>query len=97
MYNVFLSVKGDETLVYRGAFKKVNEYEDALRDQIRAQDPDGDELDCYVISDEQIEKRVAAIEKWEHLTEEEKNDYVTVGGWKYIRAVYDAMHLIKSR
>lgn len=97
MYNVFLSVKGDETLVYRGSFKQVNNYEDTLRDEIRKHDPDGEELECYVISDEQIEKRVAAIEKWENLTEEEKNDHITVGGWQYIRSVYDAMHLIKSR
>ena len=97
MYNVFLSVGGDETLVYRGSFKQVNSYEDELRSEIRAKDPDGNELDCYVVSDDQIEKRVAAIAKWEALTEEEKHDLVTVRGWNYIRSVYDAMHLIKSR
>lgn len=38
MYNVFLNVKGDETLVFRGNFKEVNQYEDSLRDRIRAMD-----------------------------------------------------------
>lgn len=96
MYNVFLRVKGDETLVFRGAFKEVNHYEDELWEEIRKRDPDGDALDCYVISDEQIEKRVAAIRTWEHMTKEEREDIITVGGWNYIRSVYNAMHLIKS-
>lgn len=97
MYNVFLSVKGDETLVYRGSFKQVNQFEDVLRDKIMKLDPEGNECNCIVVSDERIEKRIAAIEKWEKLTEEEKQEQVTVNGWTYIKAIYDTMHLIKSR
>ncbi len=97
MYNVFLNVKGDETLVFRGNFKEVNQYEDDLRDRIRNMDPEGNAFSCVVVSDERLEKRIAAIEKWESLTEEEKADQVTVNGWTYIKAIYDAMHLIKSR
>jgi hypothetical protein len=97
MYNVFLNVKGDETLVFRGNFKEVNQYEDSLRDRIRAMDPEGNVYSCVVVSDERLEKRIAAIEKWESLTEKEKKEEVTVGGWTYIKSIYDAMHLIKSR
>jgi hypothetical protein len=97
MYNVFLNVKGDETLVFRGYFKEVNQYEDSLRDRIRAMDPEGNIYSCVVVSDERLEKRIAAIEKWESLTEEEKKEEVTVSGWTYIKSIYDAMHLIKSR
>ena len=60
-------------------------------------DPEGNTYSCVVVSDERLEKRIAAIEKWESLTEKEKKEEVTVGGWTYIKSIYDAMHLIKSR
>ena len=96
MYSVFLSVKGDETLVFRGSFMEVNDYEDHLREEIARLDPEGDKLDCYVISDERLQKRVDAIEKWNSLSQEEKEDLVTVNGRKYIRSIYDVMHQIKN-
>ena len=97
MYNVFLNVTGDETLVFRGNFKEVNQYEDNLRDKIREMDPEGNTYSCVVVSDDRIEKRIASIEIWESITEEEKKEEVTVSGWTYIKSIYDAMHLIKSR
>lgn len=64
--------------------------EEALRKECRKSDPNGVELDCFVWSDEQIEKAKDAAKRWDALTEEQKKDIIEVDGKKYIRALYEA-------
>lgn len=89
MYNVYLSTKGNTELVFRGSRKEASKFEDNLRKECRATDPDGVEIDCYVKSDEQIQKETEAINFWNTLTEEDKKDIIEVNGRRYIRKIYE--------
>lgn len=46
-------------------------------------------IDCYVLSEKDIEKIEKAKERYESLTETEKQDIIEVDGRKYIRALYE--------
>lgn len=46
-------------------------------------------VDCYVLSEEDIKKIEKAKERYESLTEIEKQDVVEVDGRKYVRALYE--------
>ena len=92
MYNVYLSTRGVEELVFRGPLEEASKYEDDLRKACRASDPDGAELDCYMQSDEDIQKEADAISFWDTLTEEDKKDIIVVEGREYIRKVYEHNH-----
>ena len=66
--------------------------EDALRQECRKADPDGVEIDCYVISGEEAQKRAENRNFWDTLTEGDKNDIIEVNGRQYIRKVYERNH-----
>lgn len=90
MYNLFLAIKNEKELVFRGTLEEAVKREEALRKECRKSDPNGVELDCFVWSDEQIEKAKDTAKRWDALTEEQKKDIIEVDGKKYIRALYEA-------
>lgn len=92
MYNVFLSTRGIEELVFRGTLAEASKYENNLRKECRRIDPDGTEMDCYSMSDEDMEKAAKSIKVWDSLTEEQKQDIIEVDGHRYVRAIYELNH-----
>ena len=89
MYNVFLSTRGNSEIVFRGEKEEACKYADSLRRQCKTTDPDGVEIDCYIKSDEEIEKEAEAKSFFDTLTEEDKKDFIEVNGRKYIRKIYE--------
>lgn len=71
-------------IVFRDNIEALNEYED-----LRKTYKDKTIVDCYVLSEEDIEKIEKAKERYESLTETEKQDIIEVDGRKYIRALYE--------
>ena len=59
-------------------------YEDSLRKTYK----DRATVDCYVYSEDELEKMKSAKARYDALTEEQKHEYITVDGRKYIKALY---------
>ena len=62
------------------------EYENELRKKYK----DRTTIDCFIKTDEEMEKTEKAKKRYDELTEEQKNDIIEVDGKKYIRALYEA-------
>lgn len=88
-YAVILSTRGREEVIFVGNKDDAVKMEGSLRKECRRKDPDGTELDCYTISEKELEKREAAKNFYDMLTEEEKHDVIVVDGKKYIRKIYE--------
>ena len=46
-------------------------------------------VDCYVKSEEEIDRAKRAKERYEALTEAQKHEFITVDGRTYIKALYE--------
>lgn len=84
-YALILSTRGSEEIVATGTKEEMQKREASLRKECRKADPDGSEMDCYIISEAEAERRNDRIE----LTEEERKDIIEVDGKKYIRKIYE--------
>lgn len=60
-------------------------YEDSLRKTYK----DRTIVDCWMRSGEEIEKAKRAKDLYNSLTEEQKHEYITVDGRKYIKTLYE--------
>ena len=93
LYHVLKANRGEAEIVYTTEDKMLAaRFEDALRKELRKLDPDGAVLDCYMRSEEELERWDAAAERWAKLTEAEKHDFIEVDGKKYIRAIWEHNH-----
>lgn len=64
------------------------EYENELRKKLRKIDETGGMCDCYIKDDsEKIDTSL-----YDSLTEEEKKGIIEVGGRRYIRKMWEALH-----
>lgn len=88
-YAVILSTRGDEEVIFIGSKEEAVKRETSLRKECRKKDPDGAEMDCYTISEKELEKREAAKNFYDMLSDEEKSDIIEVDGKKYIRKIYE--------
>lgn len=89
LYALILSTGGVEEVVDIGTREEMSKREDSLRKECRRVDPDGVEMDCYIISQAEAKKREEAKNRWDSLTEEDKKDIIEVDGRKYIRKIYE--------
>lgn len=89
-YALILSTRGNEDVVAIGSKEEMQAQEELLRKECRAKDPDGAEMDCYILSETELKEREASRQRWETLTEDQKHDYVIVNGRKYVRAIYES-------
>lgn len=92
MYNLYLSTRGIEELVASGELQEIGKQADSLRTEISKVDPERVEMDCYVLSDEQIDRINQSRKLWDSLTEEDKKDIIEVDGRKYIKKIWLANH-----
>ena len=92
MYNVYLASKFEKTLVFRGEKEQAIVYLESLRKECRAKDPEGTALDCFMWSDEELERQRKTLELWDSLTDEDKKDFIEVGDKKFIRKIYEYNH-----
>ena len=92
MYALILNTRGTEEVVEVGELEYIRERENALRKECRKSDPDGVEIDCYVMSELQARRNEQTKKFWETLTDEDKKDIIEIDGRKYIRKVYEMRH-----
>lgn len=75
---------GGTTVVYSSTDEmEAARYEDELRKSYA----DRTVVDCYIKTDEEIERTAKAVEKYNALTEEQKKEFVFINGRKYIKAL----------
>lgn len=89
MYALILSTRGNEEVIDIGSREEMSKREDSLRKECRKVDPDGVEMDCYIISEAEAKKREDAKNRWDSLSEKDKKDIIEVDGRKYIRKIYE--------
>lgn len=92
LYVLILSTRGQEEIQTIGTLEEMTKREDALRKECRRVDPDGTEMDCYLISEAEAKRRFEAVEFYDNLTKEQREETITVDGKKYIKAIYLKNH-----
>lgn len=92
IYALILNTRGNEEVVTVGTLDEMKKRESSLRKEIRKSDPDGTEMDCYLISEEEAKRRDEAIDFYDNLSDTDKTDYIIVDGKKYIRKIYEKNH-----
>lgn len=92
LYVLILSTRGHEEIQTIGTLEEMTKREDALRKECRRVDPDGTEIDCYLISEAEAKKRYEASVFYDSLTKEQKEETIIVDGKKYIKAIYEKNH-----
>lgn len=95
MYTVFESYKGERKAIFFDNDKMACvRFEENQREEYRKKY--GNDffsiIDCYIRSDEELEKERKAAERWDRLTEEQKHETIEVDGKTYIKALYEANH-----
>lgn len=90
MYYLFFVNRLNKEIVASGTLEDMVAAENELRKECRKIDPDGVEVDCFIRSDEELEDSRKAKERWDALTDEEKQTYIEVDGKKYVKALYEA-------
>ena len=91
-YALILSTRGNEEVVGVGTREEMAKREASLRKECRKVDPDGVEMDCYIISELEAKKREEGRQLWDSLTNEEKNDIIEVDGKEYVRKIWEYNH-----
>lgn len=74
LYALILNTRGVEKVVFVGSRTEASKKEDALRKECRRVDPDGAEMDCYVMSEQEAREREENKKLWDSLTDEEKEN-----------------------
>ena len=92
LYALILSTRGNEEVVAVGTREEMVKREDPLRKECRKYDPDGAEMDCYIISEAEARKVEEGKKLWESLTEEDKKDIIEIDGRKYVRKIWERNH-----
>ena len=92
LYVLILSTRGQEEIQTIGTLEEMTKREDALRKECRRVDPDGTEMDCFLISEAEAKRRFEAAEFYDSLTKEQREETITVDGKKYIKAIYLKNH-----
>lgn len=92
MYALIHSTRGNEETVAVGTRDEMIKRESILRKECRKSDPDGTEIDCYIISEAELNKRAEDTDFWNTLTDEDKQDIIEVDGKRYIRKIYEKNH-----
>ena len=92
MYHVMVSRKGFETPYTFENYEEAMVFLESTRNTFRRLDPDGVELDVYILSDDEVRRREHARRFYDSLTAEQKADRIVVGGKTYIRAIYERNH-----
>lgn len=92
LYVLILSTRGQEEIQTIGTLEEMTKREDALRKECRRVDPDGTEMDCFLISEAEAKRRFEAAEFYDSLTKEQREETITVDGKKYIKAIYEKNH-----
>lgn len=95
IYALILNTRGNEEVVTVGTLDEMKKRETSLRKEIRKSDPDGTEMDCYLISEDEAKRRDEAIDFYDNLSDADKTDYIIVDGKKYIRKIYEKNHPAK--
>lgn len=96
MYTVFESFKGQErrALFFDNDKMACTRFEEEKREEYRRKY--GNDffsiIDCYTRSDEELEKERKTAERWDKLTEEQKQETIEINGKTYIKALYEANH-----
>ena len=89
MYHVMVSRRGIETPYAFDSYEDAMTFAEATRNTFRAIDPDGIELDVYILSDEEVRRREHARRFYDSLTAAQKADTIVVGGKTFIRAIWE--------
>ena len=92
MYHVMVSRKGVEAPYTFESYEEAMTFLESTRNTFRRLDPDGVELDVYILSDEEVRRREHARKFYDSLTAEQKADRITVDERTYIRAIYERNH-----
>ena len=96
MYTVFEVYKGSEKRAIFSDSDKMAcaRFEEEKREEYRQKY--GNDffsiIDCYTRSDEELEEERRIAERWDRLTEEQKNETIEADGKTYIKAIYEANH-----
>lgn len=91
IYGVFINTaeKGEELVFVSDDRATAVAYEEDLRTALRVQDPDGTQIDCYTLSEEEVRRDLAEREFYKTLTEEQKQDIIEVDGRRFVRAIWE--------
>ena len=92
LYVLILSTRGHEEIQTIGTHEEMTKREDALRKECRRVDPDGTEMDCFLISEAEAKRRFGAAKFYDSLTKEQREETIIVDGKKYIKAIYLKNH-----
>lgn len=75
-----------ETVIYSGSKEDCARYEGHKRKEY---EDNRHMVDCWTISKDEYEKQQQVAKEYDELTEEERKDFITVGGKKYIRKIWE--------
>lgn len=92
LYVLILSTRGNEEIQGIGTLEEMNKRMDALRKECRRVDPDGTEMDCFIISEAEAKSRKEAEDWWNGLSEKEKTETIEIDGKKYLKSIYKMLH-----
>lgn len=85
-----IGIKGKPEFVETVMFATDDKMEASkFEDELRKTYKDRTIVDCYVKSEEEIDRAKRAKERYEALSEEQKHEFITVDGRTYIKALYE--------
>lgn len=89
IYYVFKLVRGERILHWSGEDREYAvQVESQLRRELRKIDPRGEIMDATLLSHDELQKAKATAERWDRLSDEEKNTFIEVDGRKYVKALF---------
>ena len=90
IYYVFKLVRGERILHWSGEDREYAVHiENQLRQELRKIDPRGETMDATLMSHDELHKEKAMAERWDRLSDEEKNTFIEVDGRKYVKALFE--------
>lgn len=92
LYVLILSTRGNEEIQSIGTLEEMNKAMDELRKECRRLDPDGTEMDCFIISEAEAKRRKEAEDWWDGLSKKEKTETIEIDGKKYLKSIYKKLH-----
>lgn len=78
------NVKIEETCIFSGTKSDCYRYEDERRKTYK----DRGVVECFIKSDEEVERDRKNREYYDSLSDAEKHDFILVNGRKYVRSIY---------